>query len=247
MEKNKTKAGILGYGEVGQAMAKFYLNPRIKDLEKDDGLEGVEILHVCIPWSENFIRIVKSEIEKIKPGLTIIHSTVAPGATKEIIENLPQKYRGVVHSPIRGMHPDLYPGIKNFVKYVGSEDEKSGKRAEKHLNELGIKTKVFRPSAATELGKLLDTAYYALCISWHGEMDKFCRKYGVDFNEAVVDFNRTYNEGYEKLGKRNVVRPVLYAPKGGITGHCLIPNTKILKKIFKSEALELILKYDPRK
>ena len=51
MEKKKqAKIGILGYGEVGQAIAKFYKNPRIKDLKRDVGLAGAEILHVCLPW-----------------------------------------------------------------------------------------------------------------------------------------------------------------------------------------------------
>jgi hypothetical protein len=49
------KIGILGYGEVGQAIAKFYKNYLVKDLARDDGLDGVEILHVCIPYDKNFI------------------------------------------------------------------------------------------------------------------------------------------------------------------------------------------------
>ncbi len=49
------KIGILGYGEVGQAIAKFYKNYLVKDLARDDGLDGVEILHVCIPYNKNFI------------------------------------------------------------------------------------------------------------------------------------------------------------------------------------------------
>ena len=110
--ENKSKIGILGYGEVGQAIAKFYKNPLIKDLNKDDGLNGVEILHICFPWSNNFVKIVKKEIKKIKPKLTIIHSTIAPGTTKKIGGM-------VVHSPIRGMHPRLFKGIKTFVKYIG--------------------------------------------------------------------------------------------------------------------------------
>ena len=240
MQKKENKIGILGFGEVGQAIAKFYNNPRIKDLNRDDGLKGVEILNVCIPWSNNFVNTVKKEIKKIEPKLTIIHSTVAPGTTKKIGGN-------VVHSPIRGMHPDLYPGIKTFVKYIGTDSRNAGKMAEKHFKKLGIRTKTFSPSAATEIGKLLDTSYYAFCIAWHGEMKKMCDKIGVNFDEAVVDFNRTYNEGYEKLGRKNVIRPVLYAPKSGITGHCLIPNAEILRKQFKSGALDLILSYKPKK
>jgi len=246
--KDKSKIGILGFGEVGKAIAKFYGSAgspqaKIKDLNRDDGLTGVEILHICLPWSKNFVKIVKKEIKKIKPKLTIIHSTVAIGTTKKIISGLPRDYRGVVHSPIRGIHPELYQGIKTFVKYVGTDNKKAGRLAEKHLQGLGVKTKIFYPSLTTEIGKLLDTSYYGLCVAWHGEMKKICDKFGVDFEKAVTDFNKTYNEGYEKLGKPNVIRPVLYPPKGGIGGRCIVPNAKILNRYFKSKALDLIIRH----
>lgn len=240
MQKTKNKIGVLGFGEVGQAIAKFYKNPKIKDLNRDDGFSGVEILHVCIPWSKNFIKIVKAIIKETNPKLVIVHSTVAPGATKKL-------GKIAVHSPVRGIHPHLFEGIKTFVKYIGADDKKAGELAKSHLESLGIKTKVFYPSTTTEIGKLLDTSYYGLAIAWHGEMKKICDKFGINFEEAVTDFNKTYNQGYTKLGKANVVRPVLYPPEGGIKGHCIAPNTKILKKYFKSGALDLILKYELRK
>ncbi len=241
-KKLKNKIGILGYGEVGQAISKFYKNPKIKDLKRNDGLEGVEILHICIPWSNNFVEIVKKEIKEIKPRLTIIHSTVAPGTTKTIGGM-------IVHSPVRGVHPYLFGGIKTFVKYIGADNKKAGQLAKKHLESLGIKTKVFYPSITTEIGKLLDTTYYGLCIAWHGEMKKLCDRYGINFENAVTDFNKTYNEGYKKLGKKNVVRPLLYPPQKtkGITGHCVCENAEILKKYFKSRAIDLVLKYKPKK
>lgn len=238
MQVEKQKIGILGFGEVGQAVAKFYKYPKIKDLERDDGLKGIDILNICISWSDKFIPTVKNAIKKYKPRLTIIHSTVPPGTTKKI--------GGMtVHSPVRGMHPDMYFGIKTFVKYIGANNEKAGEIAKKHLESLGIKTKVFAKSETTEIGKLLDTTYYALVIAWHGEMKKLCDKYKIDFNNAVTDFNETYNQGYLKLGKKKVIRPVLYPPENGISGHCLVSNAEILKKNFKSKAIELILKYKP--
>jgi UDP-N-acetyl-D-mannosaminuronate dehydrogenase len=237
-EKNKIKIGILGFGEIGKALAKFYSSAqvKIKDLNRDDGLEGVEILHVCIPFSEKFIEIVKDEIKKINPVLTIVHSTVAPGTIKKI-------GGPVVHSPIMGIHPNLFEGIKTFTKYIGADDKKAAALAEKHFRSLGIKTKIFTPAVTTEIGKILDTSYYGVCIAWHGEMKKICDKFGVDFNKAVSDFNQTYNEGYKELGKTNVLRPVLYPPENGIGGHCIVSNAKILKKFFKSKAIDLILEY----
>ncbi len=240
VRKSHHRVGILGFGEVGQAIAKFYKKSRIKDFKRDDGLKGVEILHICLPWNNSFVKVVKKEIKITKPKLTIIHSTVAPGATKKIGGM-------VVHSPIRGIHPNLYRGIKTFVKYIGTDNKMAGNMAEKHLKSLGIKTKVFMPSVTTEIGKLLDTSYYGLCIAWHGEMKKLCDKYKVDFEKAVTDFNETYNQEYMKLGKQNVVRPVLHPPQKGIVGHCLISNAKILKRYFRSQAIDLILKYKPKK
>ena len=230
------KIGILGYGEIGKAMAKFYNNPKIKDLNRNDGLENLDILHVCIPWSNRFVNIVKKEIKQSRPKLVIIHSTVEPGTVKKIGGM-------VVHSPVRGVHPHLYEGIKTFVKYIGADNKKAGEAAERHLKSLGIKTKIFYPSPATEIGKILDTTYYGVIIAWHKEMKKICDKLRVSFDSAVTDFNKTYNEGYAKLGKKNVIRPVLYADKKPIGGHCVAENAEILNKFFKSQGIDLILKY----
>ena len=242
--KNNLKIGILGFGEIGSSFARFYKNPKIKDLNRDDGLTGVDILHVCIPYNDKFLNIVTKEIKFVNPKITIIHSTVAPGTTKKLADIFDGM---VVHSPMRGAHPNLFGGMKTFVKYIGAEDKKAGLLAQKHLNSLGIKTKLFFPSATTELGKILDTTYYGVAIAWHKEMKKICDKFGVDFDSSVTDFNKTYNEGYAKLGKKNVIRPVLFVDEKPIGGHCVVPNAKIIKKYFKSKAIELILDYEPKK
>jgi len=246
MQKNKdSEVGILGYGEIGSSLARFYDSAnspqvKIKDLNRDDGLQGVDILHICIPYNDKFIDIVKKEIKTNKPKLTIIHSTTAPGTTKKIGGM-------VVHSFVRGVHPYLYEGIKTFVKYIGADSKEAGEMAKKHLESLGIKTKLVYPSKTSELAKLFCTTYYGLCIAWHGEMAKICKQEGVNFDDAVTELNKTYNEGYTKLGKTNVVRPVLFAPENGIGGHCVVPNVKILKKYYKSKALDLILDYEKKR
>ena len=240
MEKSNSSVGILGYGEIGKAIAEFYENPKIKDLDRDDGLQGVDILHVCIPWSEQFVEIVGGEIEQTRPGVTIVHSTVAPGTTKKLSDGIG---RMVVHSPVRGIHPHLYEGIKTFVKYIGVDNEEAGELAKKHLEGLGIQAKIMMPSVTTEVGKLFSTTYYGLCIAWHGEMKKICDELGVSFEQAATDFNKTYNEGYTKLGKENVVRPTLIAPEDGIGGHCIVQNVDLLKRDFESEVFDLIMKY----
>lgn len=232
----KQKIGILGHGEVGKAIAKFYKKPKIKDLKRDDNLKNLDILNICIPYSDKFVKIVKAQIKLSNPKLTIIHSTVSPLTTKKISGM-------IVHSPVRGVHPNLYPSIKTFIKYIGADSKKAGLLAQKHLRSLGIKTKLFMPSVTTELGKLFSTAYYGLCIAWHGEMQEMCDKLKVDFKKAVTDFNKSYNQGYKKMRMLHVIRPVLYPPKNKIGRHCIVPNAEMLKKFFRSKGLELIIKY----
>ena len=225
------KIGILGYGEVGKAIAKFYKNPLIKDLKRDDGLEGIDILHICIPWSKNFIKIVKAEIKKDKPKLTIIHSTVKIGTTKKIGGM-------VVHSPVKGFHPKLYKGIKIFVKYIGADNKKAGQMAKRHLESLGLKVKVFYPSATTEALKLWETTQSCWGIILQKKIKKWCDKKGLNFNTIYTEANKEFNRGYKKLGKESDCLSYFKNMPGKIGGHCLIPNCQLLD----SEVAKFILK-----
>lgn len=244
MKKNKnSKIGILGNGEIGSSLAKFYKNPKIKDLKRNDGLDGVDILHICIPYSDKFIKIVEKEIKEINPKLTIVHSTVAPGVTKKLAD----KFNGmVVHSPVRGTHPHLHKSMKIFVKYIGSDNKKAGILAEKHLNSLGIKTKVFYPSKTTEALKLWDTTQYGWMIILNKEIKKWCDKNGVDFEKVYTDANKSYQEGYKKLDRSEVLRPYLKYMPGKIGGHCVIPNCGILNEKIAKFILQENKKYRTR-
>lgn len=238
MNIKSLKIGILGYGEIGKAIAQFYKNPKIKDLTRNDGLENLDVLHICIPWSNNFCNIACKEIKSARPKLTIIHSTLALGETKKIISKLPKDLKQVVHSPVRGVHPFLQKGIKTFVKYIGAENKKSGLLAESHLNKLGIKTKLFVPSTLSEALKLWDTTQYGWMIVLNKAIKEWCLKNKIDFEAIYIEANKTYNEGYKKLGRNEVQRPHLKYMKGKIGGHCVIPNCKILD----SKIAKIILK-----
>lgn len=239
---SKKKIGILGYGEIGKAVAKFYQSFLIRDVNMNQFVPNLDVLHVCLPFIKNFNQVVAENISAYRPRLVIIHSTVGPGVTKKLYE----KFGNVVHSPVRGVHPALYEGIKTFVKYVGADNDKLGQRAVRHLRSLGIKqVTLIMPSVATELGKLFDTTYYGLCIAYHAYANKVCNKVGAKFEDVMTEFNKTYNEGYKKLGKKNVIRPVLSYPSDNkIGGHCILPNADILRKSFGRDViLDSILRH----
>ena len=227
------KIGIVGHGQVGQAVAKLYSETDTtktwfsfdKILIYDpyqgmlDDISDVDILNVCIPYTKDFVSIVK---DLPTPNwYTVIHSTVPVGTT----EKFGYKF---LHSPVRGVHPNLYEGLKTFVKFIGG-DEQLAEAYSGHLKTLGLETHICKDAKTTELSKLADTTYYGLCIAFTSDMKKLCDEYDLDFMEVMTKYNNTYNEGYKKLGKPNVVRPVLY-PTDKIGGHCVIPNAKLLPR-----------------
>jgi len=235
----KLGIAIIGNGEIGSSLVEVYreknIDTMVRDLDFNKISGDVSILNICLPYTKNFVKIVNDYVLEYQPKLTIIHSTVSVGTTKKINGNC-------VHSPVRGVHPNLKEGIQKFIKFIGYNDIESKELTEKHFDSLGIEYYSIENSDSSELAKLTSTTYYGLCIAWHGEMKKMCDKYDIDF-DTINKWTDSYNSCYSEMGMSNVVRPNLYPPKNGIGGHCVIPNTEILNNEFDSKALDLILEY----
>jgi len=239
------KIGIIGYGEIGKSLEKCYLGKKfdifIKDINIDEGLADCDILNVCIPYSNNFVEVVSDYILQLNPKLTIIHSTVIPGTTQKII--MQANTHDIVHSPVRGVHPNLYEGLKTFTKYIGSDQPEVADKTAQHFQQIGINGVIVNNSKISELAKILCTTYYGMCIAWHNDINELCKELNVDFEQVSTTWNTSYNEGFKELGMENVVRPVLYPPKDNkIGGHCVIPNAELCKEFFNSPILDYILK-----
>ena len=240
-KRDKKNILIVGYGQIGKAIFKLYspkkYNVYIKDIQLDNFLvNDIDIMNICIPYSNNFIDIVKDYINNYNPKITIIHSTVLPGTTKKI------KRFNIAYSPIIGTHPDLFDSIKTFTKFVGANDKSSLKLVKIHFKSLKIKYKIFKNSETVETAKILSTLYYGMCISFHNDVDLLCKKNNLPFEQVMTEWNTEYNKGYKLMNKSNVVRPILTSPNGKIGGHCIIKNAEIIKDYFDSKIVDYVLK-----
>ena len=215
---------IVGMGEVGKALFEVLKDYRKVGIDKESILEqehlmqSIEIMHITFPYSENFIDEVKKYQEKYQPKYTVIHSTVPVGTSRKC---------EAIHSPIRGLHPNLETGIKQFVKFIGGE--KASEVAD-YFRRAGIRVMLFDNSDTTEAMKLWDTQYYLECIRFAQRVKKYCDDKGLNFHEVYTLANQTYNEGYKELGHPEFVRPVLQPIIKPIGGHCLLPNEKMLNE-----------------
>ena len=242
------KVLVIGLGEVGRTMfelleesGKFDVygldidGSRMYEVMGNKKIpKAIDVMHICYRCSsqERFVKTSFDYISKFKPKLTIIDSTVPPGTTQKIHE-LSESLL-LAHSPIRGMHDSLESMKKDvqfWTKYVGGTTREAAETTKKHFEKLGLKVKVLKGSAETELAKLFETIYRAWMIASFQEMHRISRHYGADFDQ-VVDM-------LEDIHRLRLNKPLHYP--GVIGGHCLVPNTELLLSVYNSQFLRLIL------
>lgn len=210
------KAIIVGFGEVGQALQGIF-GCRAVDVAGHETMH-YDYIHIAFGYSEAFEDEVRKYQELYTPKYTIIHSTVPVGTSKRL---------GAIHSPIRGMHPNLELGVRVHRKFLGGD--KAWEVAE-YFRDHGLRVIVCDSSDTTELGMLLGTECYRINIEFAQRAKELCEKHGVNYNEAYTLFANEYNEGFQRLGMPEYTRQVLVPIKGPIGGHCLVSNSELIKK-----------------
>ena len=231
---------VIGRGQVGSALIEVLSGQyEVESIDKG-GERGTafEVIHVCIPYGHGFVTDVtnyKLQYLAEPGGLVIVHSSVAVGTCARL---------NAVHSPIRGVHPNLAEGIRTFVKFFG------GARALEAgliFKQLGIEICTTPDARNTEALKLWDTTYYGWNIVFQKAVKEFCDKHALDYDMVYNQENLSYNKGYAALGVRGVQRPVLRDVPGPIGGHCVIPNARLLDGDIADTILAFDAEYhDPR-
>src|SRR5271170_330692 len=107
---------VVGLGEVGGALSQVLKRTgRIleQDLEPREFNEPVGVMHICIPFTRQsvFEAAALFYIQRFKPELTIINSTVVPGTSRAIAERASVP---VAYSPVRGKHVGM---VADLIKY----------------------------------------------------------------------------------------------------------------------------------
>jgi len=227
--ERKAKVLVVGLGEVGKPLfelASQHHDTVGVDIEPFEQIEPVDVLHICYPFQiKDFLGETSRYIERFRPALTIINSTVAIGTTRAVAE---RTHAAVVNSPIRGKHARMLDDLRKYTKFVGAIDRTVGEQAAKHFESLGLTTNVLSSPEATELAKLTETTYFGLMIAWAQEVERYCDHLGENYEE-VISF-------YEEI---KFFPPVKYFP-GVIGGHCVMQNIEILNRYDQSVILAAI-------
>ena len=85
---SKAAVLVVGLGEVGRPLLEILHEAHDaagRDIE-DHPFEDVEILHLCFPYSPDFVASAARYISLYEPRVAVVNSTVVPGTTVEPIE-----------------------------------------------------------------------------------------------------------------------------------------------------------------
>ena len=224
---------VCGKGEVGNALisllSKTY-DVEWNDLEPKDLKPGFDVAHICLNYAylgatnqdrtDKFLSIVRGYMADYAPKWVDVCSSVPPGVVEQLGPT-------AVHSTTRGLHPRLDESIETFRKFVSGPKEAADAVAASY-EKAGVKCTVWPKAKMGELAHPASNALLGACLAVTDEIYELCRWHGVDFSEVVLEYNRTSNEGYAKLGHFSKMRPLLYPPGGRIGGHCLVSGARIL-------------------
>lgn len=231
------KVMVIGLGEIGKPLLEV-ISKHIKTVGVDiappvEPPGDIDVMHVCYPFKINdFIGETVRYIQRFKPRLTVIHSTVAVGTTRLVAQ---QTGATVVNSPVRGKHTRMAADLLHYDKLVGGIDAASAERVAEHFRSVGMKTRVLSSPEATELAKLTETTYFGLIIAWAQEVERYCDQLGQNYDEVVSI--------YEEV---SFFPRVKYFP-GVIGGHCVMSNIEILSTTTHSDILKAIASSNKQK
>jgi len=232
---------IIGLGEVGSSLYEIAIESEkfsvfgydIDSTKSIDDLENisepVDYLHVAIPYSSTFVSEISIYIEKLKPSVVFIHSTIPPGTTRKVYNTVSIP---IVYTPVRGKYPNIKRHLLFWSKWITSIPLKGLSLWAKHLMDLGFKVIEYKgPPETLELAKLWETVYRAIMISAWQEFHRIVMKYKAD----IIKIAEFIGEVHQILWDRPIYFP------GYISGHCLISNTKILNSIYPSKLFDFVL------
>ena len=243
------KVCVLGLGEVGLPTAKYILNRGFDvygyDISsvavkraREEGISKVTCILDEIPPVDVYVvcvsTLLKGDAPDLSPvfdvcekisrrarpySLVSIESTIIPGTSRKIYENIFNKGVNLVHVPHRYWAGDpIRYGVRQ-LRVIGAINQESLEAGMKFYRDmLKIPLHVCSSIEVAEMCKIAENAYRYVQIAFAEELRMICETLGLDFNEVKEACNTKWN--IEILEARE-----------GIGGHCLPKDIRYLASL----------------
>ena len=223
---------VIGMGEIGSALHSV-LNKAypgtvgsydLKEMALHPTQSRIDIMHICIPYSDRFEDIVKDYVVRYLPKYIVIHSSVPVGTTKKFGV-------GYFHSPVRGVHPDMEKGILTYTKYLSyNQGIHNAELIAEYFEDAEIDVKVVSNTDTTELMKLLELSRYGTYIAFAKEQEQICKAFELSYDQVVTEYEKSRNDGMVNLNHPELCQPILYPFEHYVGGHCTVEDMELLLK-----------------
>lgn len=221
---------VAGLGEIGRPLFNILSHSfNCVGIDIDPVvIEGpVSVLHVCYPYQiPRYVQVTVEYILQFHPHLTVIHTTVPPGTTRQVQDEVPESL--VAFSPVRGKHARMEEDMLRYKKFVAATRSEAMSAALEHFSMAGFETASFTTPELAELAKLFETTCLGMLIAWAQEQERIAAQYGGSFEEV-----------------NSFIKEVSFLPShifpGVIGGHCVLPNIDLLRSRVESPFFDLIV------
>jgi nucleotide sugar dehydrogenase len=259
------KACVVGLGQIGFPVAKYIqskgievygydINPATVERATKEGKFKATSQWKDIPKTDAYIICVTTGQIDCKPDLSAvfevckkisekteaktlvsIESTILPGTSKKIFEEIFKSKTRLVHAPHRywADQEDKY-GV-NQVRVIGAVNAESLKDGLKFYNDLlGIPMHKVSTVEIAEMCKITENSHRYLQIAFAEDLKMMCSRIGMNFNELREAMNTKWNVDLPEA-------------RDGIGRHCLPKDiryvTTLTPSILLSSAMEVDKKY----
>ena len=243
------KVCVLGLGEVGLPTAKYILDkgldvfgydisPIAVKRAKKEGISKVTYIWDEIPPVDVYVicvsTLLKNNVPDFSPifdvckkisrkanshSLVSIESTIIPGTSRKVYENIFNKNVKLVHVPHRYWSDDpIRYGVKQ-LRVIGAVNQESLEAGIKFYKDiLGIPLYACSSIEIAEMCKIAENAYRYVQIAFAEELRMICETLSLDFNEVRKACNTKWNIE-------------IFEAREGIGGHCLPKDIRYLASL----------------
>lgn len=262
MKLSAMKACVIGLGQIGLPVAQYIhekdlevwsydINPNSIEsaLEREKlrftnswkDIPKVDAYIICVTTSQTndspdltaVFEVCMKVAEVASPrSLVSIESTIIPGTSRKIFEEIFKCRINLVHVPHRYWADDPVNHGVNQVRVIGGINPESLRIGEiLYGNLLGIPIYPVTSIEIAEMCKITENSHRYLQIAFSEELKMMCTRIGIDFDTLRKACNTKWNVDMPEA-------------KDGIGRHCLPKDIKYLTSLTSSAILESAINVD---
>jgi nucleotide sugar dehydrogenase len=254
---SNVKVCVVGLGQIGFPVAQYThakglevygydINPatvenagkagKFKVTSSWNDVPKVDVYIICVTTSQvnekpdisAVFDVCKKIAQKAKPTtLVSIESTIVPGTSKKIYENIFNSKINLVHVPHRYWADEPEKHGVNQIRVIGATTPESLKLGLKFYKDtLGIPMHQVSQIETAEMCKITENSHRYLQIAYAEELKMICAQIGLNFDELRAACNTKWNvdipEARDGVGRHCLPKDIRYLTS-------LAPNSILLE------------------